>query len=712
MELEKYRYDNQIVRLFLYATIIWGLFAFLVGVILAIQLVLPGLNLSLPATTFGRIRPVHTNTAIFAFLGNAIFLSYYYSAQRLLKTRNYSDLLSRLNFWGWQLVFLAAVITIPLGFTTGKEYAELEWSIDILMAAVWIIWGVQMLGTILKRREKHLYVAIWFYISTFITVAVLHVVNSFEIPVALFKSYPIYAGIQDALVQWWYGHNAVAFILTTPFLGLMYYFVPKAVNRPIFSYRLSILHFWSLIFIYIWAGPHHLLNTAIPDWAQSLGTVFSIMLIAPSWGGMLNGLFTFRGAWDRVRQDPTLRFFVVGIIAYGIATIEGPLLALKSVNALSHYTDWIIAHVHVGTLGWNGFLTFGMLYWLVPRLYNTQLFSLKLAGWHFWIGFAGLLIYVIPLYGAGIAQALMLKNMNPEGFLQYPVFIDTVRRIIPLLAARAVGGSLYLAGALIMVYNLYRTAAQGQFNPEEDAEAVPYRVDEPPRLKSEHWHRRLIESRPIRFSILALVAILIGSIIELVPTFVINNNIDPIPKLQPYEPLALEGRDIYIREGCYNCHSQMVRPLVPETERYGDYHRAGEFVYDFPFQWGSKRTGPDLGREGTLKLRKPDAWHYQHLVAPETMTPGSIMPPYPWLATRKLDISSLKAKISAMRKLGVPYETDYEKQALSDLQVQAEIVAESLRQAGIEIPPDTEIIALIAYLQQLGTAFEPIPNVE
>src|SRR6478609_3516589 len=358
LPLEKFSYDNTIVRNFAFATMIWGIVGMLVGLTAALQLAWPALNLGLEFTTFGRIRPLHTNAVIFAFVGNGIFTGVYYSLQRLCKTRMYSDLLSNINFWGWQLIIVSAALTLPLGYTTSKEYAELEWPIDIAITLIWVVFGWNMFATILKRRERHLYVAIWFYIGTFVTVAVLHLVNSFELPVSFFKSYSWYAGVQDALVQWWYGHNAVAFFLTTPYLGLMYYFVPKAANRPVYSYRLSIIHFWALIFIYIWAGPHHLLYTSLPDWAQSLGVVFSIMLIAPSWGGMLNGLMTLRGAWDKVREDATLKFMVVALTAYGMATFEGPMLSLKNVNGISHFTDWTIAHVHVGALGWNGFLTF------------------------------------------------------------------------------------------------------------------------------------------------------------------------------------------------------------------------------------------------------------------------------------------------------------------------------------------------------------------
>ncbi len=704
MEMEKFQYDNKIVRMFFWATVVWAVTAFTVGLTLALQLPEPWWNFSTSWLTFGRLRPLHTNAAIFAFVGNGIFTGYYYASQRLLKARNFSDTLSQIHFWGWQSIIVAAVITLPAGMTTAKEYAELEWPIDIAIALIWVAWGVNMIGTIIKRREKHLYVAMWFFISTFVTVAMLHIVNSFEIPVSMWKSYSLYAGVQDALVQWWYGHNAVAFFLTTPYLGLMYYYMPKAAQRPVYSYRLSVIHFWSLIFLYIWAGPHHLLYSSTPDWAQTLGTVFSIMLIAPSWGGMLNGLLTLRGAWDRVRQDPILKFMVVAVSAYGMSTFEGPMMSLKNYNAISHFTDYTIAHVHVGTLGWNGMLTFGMLYWLAPRLWATKLFSVKLANVHFWLSTLGLIFWVIPMYWTGITQALIWKQFSPEGLLVYPNFLETVLQLVPMYWTRAFGGTLYLTGSLIMVYNLIKTAKAG--------EPIPDPVIEAPALEriisvpGEHKHR-WVEARPVPFIILAFVAVAIGGLVEFIPMFVVESNIPTISTVTPYSPLELEGRDIYIREGCVNCHSQMIRPFRSETERYGEYSKAGEYVYDHPFLWASKRTGPDLHREGVGKLRKPDAWHYNHMDNPRSMSPGSIMPVYPWLLEDSNDYKYLSRKISVMRTLGVPYEEGYEDQALADLKEQAEGIVANLKDSGIETTWDKEIISLIAYLQKLGTGILP-----
>ena len=707
--LERFQYDNKIVRNFAYATIIWGVVGMLAGLWVALLMVFPQWNMTGTAgketigLTFGRLRPLHTNAVIFAFVGNGIFMGYYYSLQRLLKTRMASDMLSKIHFWGWQLIIVAAAITLPLGMTTGKEYAELEWPIDIAITIIWVVFGWNMFATILKRRERHLYVAIWFYIATFVTVAVLHLVNSFEFPVSIFHSYSWYAGVQDALVQWWYGHNAVAFFLTTPYLGLMYYYMPKAANRPVFSYKLSIIHFWALIFLYIWAGPHHLLYTSLPNWAQSLGIVFSFTLIFPSWGGMINGLLTLRGAWDKVREDVVLKFMVVAVTAYGMATFEGPMLSLKTVNAISHFTDWTIAHVHVGGLGWNGMLTFGILYWLIPRIFKTELFSKRLAGFHFWIATLGIIFYAVPMYWAGFQQASMWKQFTDAGQLKYQ-FIETVTYMKPFYAVRAFGGMLFLIGAMIMMYNLFMTVAKGKLVANEDAEAPALEKNYTQHV-GEHWHRR-VERRPIPFLIATLIVILIGGIIELVPTFLIKSNVPTIANVKPYTPLELQGRDIYRREGCYTCHSQMIRPFRSETERYGEYSKAGEFVYDHPFQWGSKRTGPDLAREGTMNLKKSDSWHFNHMDDPQAISPGTIMPAYSFLLDKELDTASTAAKINAMRTIGVPYKEGYEYTANADLMRQAQKIQNNLLRDSIRVKPNAEILAVIAYLQRLGTDTE------
>lgn len=695
-QLETVYYDNKMPRLFAMATILWGAVGMLVGVLIAFQLVFPALNFDLSFTTYGRLRPLHTNAVIFAFVGNGIFTAIYYALPRLLKTSMWSSKLSKIHFWGWQSIIVLAALTLVSGITTGKEYAELEWPVDILITLIWVVFGINMFATILTRRERHLYVAIWFFIASWVTVAMLHIVNSIEIPINLFKSYSWYAGVQDALVQWWYGHNAVAFFLTTPYLGLMYYFLPKAADRPVYSYRLSIVHFWSLIFIYIWAGPHHLLYTALPDWAQSLGTVFSIMLILPSWGGMLNGLFTLRGAWDKVREDPVLKFFVVAVTCYGMSTFEGPMMSLKNVNAISHYSDWTVAHVHIGALGWNGFLTFGMLYWLFPKMYNVKLYSQKLASTHFWIGTLGIILYAIPMYWSAFRTYFMMKTFTPEGQLQYQ-FMDVVQTVMPFYLLRAVGGTIFLIGVFIMIYNLIKTVRSGKFIETESIEAAPLSKNyQAP--KSAFWHS-VIERKPVLLLTMSLIVVGIGGLVELVPTFLVKSNVPTISSVKPYTPLELQGRDIYIREGCYNCHSQMIRPFRYEVMRYGDYSKAGEFVYDHPFQWGSKRTGPDLARVGG---KYPNSWHFNHMLDPQSVSPGSNMPSYVWLFGNDLNTSTTPSKIHAMRKMGVPYPAGFESTANEDLKKQAEQISNNLREDKIGIPAEKEIVALIAYLQRLG----------
>lgn len=719
--MQQFHYDNKIVKNFLYATMFWGIVGMLVGLLLAFMFLFPNLTDGISWLSFGRLRPLHTNAVIFAFVGNAIFAGVYYSSQRLLKARMASDILSKINFWGWQLIIVAAAITLPLGYTSSKEYAELEWPIDIAIAAVWVVFGWNLIATILKRRQRHLYVALWFYIATFVTVAVLHIFNSLELPVSALKSYSVYAGVQDALVQWWYGHNAVAFFLTTPFLGLMYYFVPKAANRPVYSYRLSIVHFWSLIFIYIWAGPHHLLYTALPEWAQNLGVAFSIMLLMPSWGGMINGLLTLRGAWDKVRTDPVLKFMVVAITGYGMATFEGPMLSLKSVNAVAHFTDWIIAHVHVGALAWNGFLTFGMIYYLVPKLFKTKLFSIGLANLHFWIGTLGIIMYALPLYVAGFTQYSMWQQFNPDGTLVYGNFLETVTEIMPMYWMRAIGGTLYLTGMFVLIYNIIMTVKQGSPVEDELAEAAALERVSKHRTAGEGWHTWL-ERKPIQLTIGATIAILIGGIIQIVPTIMIESNIPTIASVKPYTPLELEGRDIYIREGCVGCHSQMIRPFRHEVERYGEYSKAGEYVYDHPFLWGSKRTGPDLHRLGK---KYSDNWHFNHMYDPQSTSSGSIMPRYPWLITGKsseLDKSMTEKKMEVMIKLGVPYTEEDIANAQANMLAQGAQIEQNLytdpdfantyeadKKYAAENGEDfiemknREIVALIAYLQRLGT---------
>ncbi len=750
-------YNDSISRWFVGASVVWGIVGMLVGLVVALQMAWWQANLS-PYLTFGRLRPLHTNAVIFAFVGNMVFAGIYYSTQRLVKARLPSDLLAKAHFWLWQAIIVAAAVTLPLGFTQGKEYAELEWPIDLAITVTWVIFAVNFFWTLARRREQHLYVALWFYIATIVTVAVLHIVNSLAIPISPLKSYSIYGGAKDALVQWWYGHNAVAFFLTTPVLGIMYYYLPKAANRPVYSYRLSIIHFWALIFIYIWAGPHHLLNTALPDWAQTLGMVFSVMLWAPSWGGMLNGLLTLRGAWDRVRADPVLKFFAAGVTFYGMATFEGPLLSIKSVSGLAHYTDWIIGHVHSGTLGWNGFMAAGMFYWMVPRLFGTELWSKRMADAHFWLGTFGILLYLGSMWTSGITQGLMWRATDAEGALVYPNFVETLNAIRPMYWMRLVGGGAYLVGMVMMAYNLARTALAG--HAVDGTVEVPVASKQPAEaswpsllfgrpvvfavvtfglagafalsnmmagvafasaafavgvlgvlaVRSTEagegaWHR-LLEGRALLFTVLTLFAVLAGGVAEIVPSLLVKpaESVDA----RPYRALELEGRDIYLREGCYNCHSQMIRPFRSEQQRYGEPSAMSDSQFDHPFQWGSKRTGPDLAREGN---KYPNVWHYQHLRDPRAVSPGSNMPPYAQLAMETLDFAHTEDKLRAMRSVGVPYDDRAIAGAAEDARVQGREISADLRAAGVEVAANAEMVALVAYLQRLGApaAQEPIP---
>lgn len=455
-------YNDKVVRQFSIMAVIWGVVGMLVGVIIAAQLVWPELNLGLPWTSFGRLRPLHTNAVIFAFGGCTLFATSYYVVQRTCQVELFCKKLAAFTFWGWQIVIVAAAISLPLGFTQGKEYAELEWPIDLLIAAVWVAYAIVFFGTISKRKVKHIYVANWFFGAFILTVALLHIVNSAAVPVSFWRSYSAYAGVQDAMVQWWYGHNAVGFFLTAGFLGIMYYFVPKQANRPVYSYSLSIVHFWALIFTYMWAGPHHLHYTALPNWTQSLGMVFSLILLAPSWGGMINGIMTLSGAWHKLRTDPILRFLIVSLSFYGMSTFEGPLMAIKTVNALSHYTDWTIGHVHSGALGWVGLVSMGALYYMVPRLFGQkQMYSIKAIEWHFWLATLGIVLYISALWISGVMEGLMWRDIGADGTLTY-TFVESVKAKYPYYLTRLFGGVLYLSGMVIMLWNVVKTAKAGK----------------------------------------------------------------------------------------------------------------------------------------------------------------------------------------------------------------------------------------------------------
>ncbi|MFZ5433279.1 MAG: cytochrome-c oxidase, cbb3-type subunit I [Calditrichota bacterium] len=703
--LETFAYDDQIVRRFVQATLIWGVVGMLVGVIVAAELAFWQVNGGLSWLTFGRLRPLHTNAVIFAFTCNAIFAAVYYSSQRLLKARMFSDLLSKIHFWGWQLIIVLAAITLLSGLTTSKEYAELEWPLDVMITLVWVVFGINFFMTIIRRRERHLYVALWFYIGTIVTIALLHIVNSLAIPVTFWKSYSVFAGVQDAMTQWWYGHNAVGFVLTTPILGMMYYYLPKAAERPVYSYRLSVIHFWALIFVYIWAGPHHLHYTALPDWAQTLGMVFSLILLAPSWGGMLNGLLTLRGAWHRLREDPILKFLAVSVTFYGMSTFEGPMMSIKAVNSLTHYTDYTVAHVHAGALGWVGFMVFGVLYYMAPRLWRKDLYSRNMANLHFWIATVGILLYIIPIWIAGIMQGLMWRAFDPDGLLLYPNFVETTQKILPFYHTRLLGGLLYLTGMILMGYNLFKTMAGAKNLEDEQAQAPSLAALKPePATARTPWHH-LLTGQPLAFSLLALMAVGVGGVVEIGPLLMPKSYVPMYASAAaPMSPLELEGRDLYIREGCNNCHSQMIRPMRDEVLRYGDYSKPGEFEYDHPFLWGSRRIGPDLARVGP---KYPPQWHYLHFQNPRSTSPGSIMPPYPWLLTDQLDYSDIEKKMRVLRTMNVPYTDGDIAAARDNLEAQASQIAAQLEQEGFPDTADKEIVAIIAYLQHLGRTPQP-----
>jgi cytochrome c oxidase cbb3-type subunit I/II len=792
-------YDDRTVRGFMTFSLIWGIVGMLVGVLAATQLswwqmngkflewisfgLIQGEGLSY--ITFGRIRPLHTNAVIFAFVGNMVFAGVYYSTQRLCKVRTASDILSKIHLWGWQLIILGAAITLPAGLTRGKEYAELIWPLNIAVVVIWVIFGINFFWTLAKRNEPSLYVSLWFYIATIVTIALLYVVNHLSIPTSLIHSYPIFGGVQDGLVQWWYGHNAVAFFLTTPILGIMYYFIPKAADRPVYSYRLSIIHFWALVFIYIWAGPHHLLNTSLPHWLQTLGMLFSLMLWAPSWAGMLNGLLTLRGAWDKLRTDPVIKFFAAAVTFYGMATFEGPLLSIRAVNALSHYTDWTVGHVHSGALGWNGFMAAGMFYWLAPRLWATKLWSTAMANMHFWIGLVGILLYVAAMWVAGITQGLMLSETNPGGATLKYEFVETLQTIHIPYMLRSFGGGLYLIGFIMCAVNIIMTARSGKATdataevkilpstkkdrmslseaftsdpviyavlgivfmilwfflpPHADKAALVVTIllvikgvsvfKNDTKTWADYFGRLLENYLP--FTVLIFVAAAIGGLVQIVPSLLVNRAENVEERLQiPYTPLELAGRDLYVAEGCYNCHSQMIRTLVPDVLRYGPakdqgYSRLGESIYDHPYQWGSKRTGPDLAREGgplvadskVMRIgRRDNLWHFNHFLDPRQTSPGSNMPPYPWLFEAKADFKSLPKRIAVQSTLGVPWPAMSRDEIEQSARDQAMEIAESLVKAGAFLPdrPDltpenlrrhlaeSQVVAMIAYVQKVGT---------
>jgi cytochrome c oxidase cbb3-type subunit I/II len=719
---ERFTYDDDIVRKFATATIAWGLIATVAGLVGALLLVVPQMFGVNPRLNFGRLRPLHTNVAIFAFIGNGIFAAIYYSTQRLCKARMWSDVLSRVHFWAWQAIILVGTISLPVGITQGRESAELEWPIDLAIAIVWIlVFGGNFLMTLLHRRERHMYISLWFYIAAIVTVGFLHVFNNVVVPAELWQGDAIYAGVQDAFMQWWYGHNLMAFLLIMPFLGLMYYFVPKASGQPVFSYRLGIIHFWSLVLLYVWAGPHHLHYTAIPEWASSLGMLFGLMLWMPSWGGMVNGLLTLRGSAKQAVSDPALKFFFAALVCYGIFTLEESLLSIKSINGLTQYTDWMIAHVHVGALGWNGLLIFGMLYWLLPRLFQTKIWSDKLVSLHFWLTVLGMGLYVLPIYAAGCQQAWQLQKLNETGYLEFPVFMDTVEALRPFWWLRVVGGVLYVSGVVTLAVNALLTwsTRPSQYDiPElsaprfiadftEDKPLPASRYADVPMLDAAKrlevwtrlaWHRQW-ERFPVKFAVLTGSAVLFATLFQAIPIFLIRGSVPTIATVEPYTPLELAGRHLYIAEGCVNCHTQIVRPLLTETMRHGEYSKPDEFFYDAPALWGSRRIGTDLAREGG---RHTSWWHWQHFANPRFEIETSLMPGYGHLLDADLNYQAIEPLVRAASYQGAHYNFDPNNSEPIARQQAERIAAEIVAQGGPPLTFDKQAVALIAYLQRLG----------
>lgn len=729
-ELETYRYNDGIVRMFVGATVLWGALAMLAGLLIALLMVIPKLFYELGSDAeflgFGRLRPVHTNAAIFAFAGNAIFAGIYYSTQRLCKARMWSDVLGWLHFWGWQAVILAAVVSYPLGITQGRAYAEMQWPLDIALAVVWIgCFGINFFMTLATRREPRLYLSLWFYIATIVAFSLLHVINNLVSPLGLWQSFPLFAGVQDAVLQWWYGQNVISFLLIMPFLGLMYYFVPKVAERPIYSYRLGVAHFWSLVLLCVLAGPHMVHYSVMPEWLSSLAMLFGVMLWMPYWGGLVNGLLTLRQGRQTSITEPVQQFFYAALLFYAVATLGGPLLSIKSFNALTHYSDWTIAHIHTATLGWNGMLVFGMFYWLMPRLFQTKLWNTQLVSLHFWLATLGVLLYIVPTYAAGMMQGVMWQSLDDTGRLAYPDFVETLERSAPFWWLRLFGGSIFFVGAVLLGLNLVLTWARRPASyetPELSAARLSCSVDEPVAVVSQladkpvlefgkrveawarfGWHQRW-ERRPLKFTTLVFLAFTIPSLVALLPVFVVRGNVPAIDTVKPYTPLELVGRDLFIAEGCYNCHSQMVRRLVPETHRFGDYSQAGESAFDSPTQWGKRRIGPDLARVGG---RQSSAWHWAHLEDPQAVSPGSVMPSFDYLLDRELDFNKTIERVTAVQRMGVPYVHELEEAPeLARRQAEA-IAAEIVSQGGPVkrgqlLVMNSQAVALIAYLQRLG----------
>ena len=715
------RYDDSIVRSFVMATIVWGVLATLSGLFVGYLLVVPTLTGGSRWLSFGRLQPVYANLAMFAFVGNGFFAAVYYSTQRLCKTRMWSGFLSWMHFLAWQAIVLAGALTVPLGMTQGRAYAEWEWPIDVAVAVVWILFfGANFLMTLVRRRERHLYVSLWFYLATIVAFALVHVVSNLVLPSGGFGSRGVFAGVQDAYLQAWYSHHVMAFFSMMSFLGVMYYFLPKASSRGIYSYKLCIVHFWAMVILGAWVAPRLLHYTAMPEWISTLGMLFSLMLLAPSWAGVVNGWKTLGGRPAR-DADPSLKFFWVAMIFLAITTIEGAVLSIKSTSAMVQYTDWTLGHLHLTLMGWNGFMVFGMVYWLMPRLFQTQLKSDKLANAHFWLAAVGMGLFLVPTYCAGWIQMSGWHSLDSTGNLANPEFVEVLKQVQPFWWLRLIGGVFYLLGLLALGMNAWLTWQSKPVKYEKlEASVVPVQRDErdQPEPESDYgldvpisaaarkmnvagklvWHERW-ERSPSKFVYGVLMAMLVALVLQAGPLFLFASNIPKAPGTQPYSPLELAGREIYVTEGCVQCHSQTVRPLVPETKRYGDYSLPGEFAYDRPVQWGSRRNGPDLARQGG---QRDSNWLLQHLDHPEKTTEGTMMPAYPHLIQDNLDFGAIPELVKSSASL-----SGYTEQQIEDCEALArrqgeELAAEIVAQGGPAAMHERQAIALIAYLQKLG----------
>ena len=739
VEPKRFQYCDRVVRLFLKATVIWCVLSCITGLLAGLLLSIPTLfsNLHadfLPNVTYARVNVLQINMALFAFCGNAVFTGVYYSTQRLCKTQLWSPTLGLAHFFLWQLALVVMFCTLQLGYTQGRLILGAPWPIDVAMAVLWIaFFGSNIFLTIINRRERYMYVSLWFYMASIITVGGLLLSNCISIPFGWWQSVSRFSGVQDALQQGWFNYSFYAYFVTLPFIGFVYYFLPKSVDRPLYSYKLSIVHFWSMVLLLICCGSKQLHLTPIPEWASTIGMLCGIMLWMPSWAGVANGLCTLSGAWQKVRGDLALRFIVIGLIVYGLTSLESALLSFKSVNGFLHYTDWELAHTHLVQMGWIGFTTFGMIYWLLPRLYPTQIANNGLVQLHFWLSAIGLVLTVVPEYCSGFVQATKWSQLSDLGRLQFS-FIEALQSVAGFWWIRLLGGCIYLAGLLAfslkvaLALCLKPTCNESSCQPLVRNQSPSVDWSESPSLlvgkpvldiasKIDQfamldWHRKL-EQQPMRLAVLIGFAVGLLSLLQLLPMLAVNNVVPPIASVQPYTPLELVGRDIYVSQGCQNCHTQTVRPLVHESQRYGAISQGGEFAFDRPVQWGNRRIGPDLARKGGGV--QSSLWHWRHLENPPAMTPETVMPVFKQLHASALDLSDIGRKIETLAKLGTPYDLSVaDGSSLAGkfkelAEKQAEVVAADIIGQGGPVAyngiliKDTSVIALIAYIQRLGT---------